>query len=481
MATKTFSTNAYQGRYLKLTLTQKLESIDWKLESIGGSSSYYSIYGCKVSIDSTVVYQKDHASYTTQTFPAATGSKSGTVYIGKKAKSVKVIFTGSVYNTDTSNTDYGGTFSFEATVKIPEIAEPEVTSITSTSAKAEWEFESLGYPEATTYGLRLYNSSKVVIKTAAGKMSNTFTGLSANTKYYVASYAENSAGSVSSFLVEFTTKSTGTSIKPTIGNFKIDLITTTSARCSFRVIDSGSSAVTESNIKLYNSNNTIIETVSGREAIFTDLRPCAFYYVEFLAKNNAGTTTSSKQTFQTKYLGPENTLSLTGHNDNSAVSYNALDSVLRFTWSNDSINWGNFIAAVGCRYTYILNGEYLGYRDSDTDLNYFSADFDPRGFCEISINAATDIIDTEGNPISVGWNDSLIIGVQNFTYLNNVTDPETAEKILSPMTFSNPIYFKRPKYVYKKVDSKKIYEPLLKTDGKFKKVKTYILSKVDSL
>lgn len=81
-------TSAYQGRYLKLTVIEESYSIAnntstvrWTLESLGGSSKYYTVYNCSVVVNGETVYNPGTVSYSTQKFPAAAGSTSGTKII----------------------------------------------------------------------------------------------------------------------------------------------------------------------------------------------------------------------------------------------------------------------------------------------------------------------------------------------------------------------------------------------------------------
>ena len=82
------STKSYEGRYLKLTVTQtkgtsdqNYSTINWKLESIGGSSTYYTIYNYGVWVDGVQRYDGTSGTKTiywdSKKFPAAKGSVSG--------------------------------------------------------------------------------------------------------------------------------------------------------------------------------------------------------------------------------------------------------------------------------------------------------------------------------------------------------------------------------------------------------------------
>ncbi len=79
-------TSSHEGRYLKLTVVEESYSIAnntstirWTIESIGGSSTYYSIYNYKVVVNG-VTRDGDGSlvGWSTYKFPAKKGSKTGT-------------------------------------------------------------------------------------------------------------------------------------------------------------------------------------------------------------------------------------------------------------------------------------------------------------------------------------------------------------------------------------------------------------------
>ena len=92
MATYTKSTNSFQGRYYKITLTQGshdedtgIVNVDWKFEVLGGSSNYYSAPATYVRaynpVDgtTTTIYSHNQTMYPgTTSFPVAKGSRTGT-------------------------------------------------------------------------------------------------------------------------------------------------------------------------------------------------------------------------------------------------------------------------------------------------------------------------------------------------------------------------------------------------------------------
>lgn len=116
-ATKSVQSDAYQGRYLKLTVTEESISVEnntstirWTIESIGGSSSYYTIYNCSVVLNGQTVANYGTKTWDSYQFPAKKGSESGTITIYHKtdgtADPVYFTLNGKVYNSGTeSHTD----------------------------------------------------------------------------------------------------------------------------------------------------------------------------------------------------------------------------------------------------------------------------------------------------------------------------------------------------------------------------------------
>jgi len=99
MASVSLSSNSYDGRYYKFTVTQSGTSttVSWKFEVLGGSDNYYTASPINCTINGHSVYSKDTITdYTTHAFPAAKGSKEGTYNIGSYG-SFKVVLSGRPY------------------------------------------------------------------------------------------------------------------------------------------------------------------------------------------------------------------------------------------------------------------------------------------------------------------------------------------------------------------------------------------------
>ena len=90
-----YTSNTYEGRYLRLDITETVNAssnsstLTWKLTSAGGSVNYYTIGTTTITINGTQVYYKAQTDWSTRTFPAATGSTSGTLTIKHNADGTK--------------------------------------------------------------------------------------------------------------------------------------------------------------------------------------------------------------------------------------------------------------------------------------------------------------------------------------------------------------------------------------------------------
>lgn len=105
------TSNAYEGRTLTLTCTQtpniagNYSTINWTLTSAGGSSLYYSVGPTTVTINGTVVRKISRTEYTSQKFPAAKGSVSGSLKVyhsDNGSKSITVSLITAIYTATTS-------------------------------------------------------------------------------------------------------------------------------------------------------------------------------------------------------------------------------------------------------------------------------------------------------------------------------------------------------------------------------------------
>lgn len=126
MASKTFYSNQYGPRQLRLELTQYQDipnnksRIHWKFISAGSdsSASLFLVYATTIKINGTQVYYKGDTPWDSYQFPAAEGSVEGDVWVTHNTDgslSVPVYFYTGVFASK-YKADYGGTFTLD---KIP--------------------------------------------------------------------------------------------------------------------------------------------------------------------------------------------------------------------------------------------------------------------------------------------------------------------------------------------------------------------------
>lgn len=91
------SSSTYDGRKMILTCTQtqnidkNTSTINWTLTTQGGGVNYYSTGPTTVTINGEEVYYKARTAYSSQTFPAAKGSKSGSLTVSHNSDGKKSI------------------------------------------------------------------------------------------------------------------------------------------------------------------------------------------------------------------------------------------------------------------------------------------------------------------------------------------------------------------------------------------------------
>ena len=186
----TFTSAAYDGRYLQLSISESVNVISnkstltWTLTSAGGASSYYTIDDTTVIINGTQVYYKARTAWDDRVFPAAKGSVSGTLDVPHNSngtKSVTVVFMTRVYVF--GSVDYGGTMTLTnidrtaptVSFSISNITANSFTISATSSATADlWDYSLDDGITATPFST-----------TAGTSASTTVTGLSPNTTYYV--------------------------------------------------------------------------------------------------------------------------------------------------------------------------------------------------------------------------------------------------------------------------------------------------------
>lgn len=102
----TLKTDAYQGRYMQVSLSQtkkiseNLSEVKYVISSIGGESNYYGTGPTTVTVGGVPIYHRERVNWDAKVFPAAKGSVEGTIKIEHEAegnKSVEVVISTAIY------------------------------------------------------------------------------------------------------------------------------------------------------------------------------------------------------------------------------------------------------------------------------------------------------------------------------------------------------------------------------------------------
>lgn len=281
----TFTSNSYEGRYLKLTITEEVNHVDnsskltWTLTSTGGSSSYYFVEATKVIINGTTVYSKGQTQWSDNVFPAAKGSKSGTINVPHESdgtKSITVKFSTRVYYGGAQ--EYGGTMKLTATDRTAPTVSHSVSSLStsgfkiSVSANANCDIFQYSVDGGSTY---------TTFSTTVGKSASvTLSSLSSKT-YSVRTRARKDKNE----LYGYSTKATVDIVPPTVthgvssitsSSFVISISASTTCDTFQYSIDGGTTYVTCS-------------TTAGTSAKVTvsDLSPNTSYSVRVRARKKS--------------------------------------------------------------------------------------------------------------------------------------------------------------------------------------------------
>lgn len=257
----TFKSNKYGGRQLRLEVWQDGGNCKWALYSEGGSSDFYSIYNLSISIAGKKVYNPGTVSWDEKVFPAAKGSKSGSVWIGNgaNAKTIYISFVGAVfYDRDTQN---GGNFTMGQYIYKPSLSNISISGVDDTSAYVSFSVTNNNgqAPYSPYIDLSLTNFGSVV-KSSASRGA-TFTGLDANRTYYVRGNDANDAGRSYTNVASFTTSYTnpGAPGKPILSYDQTEPIPKAKLTASWLAASAGSTAIAGYRIRLFKNGTEVME------------------------------------------------------------------------------------------------------------------------------------------------------------------------------------------------------------------------------
>ena len=315
----TFTSNNYEGRYLQLVISETINpkdntsTLNWTLSSIGGSVNYYSIAPTTATINGTTVYSKGATSWSTQVFPAAKGSTSGSITVAHNAdgtKSISVGFSTRVYYSAAS--EYGGTMTLTKIDRAAPTVSVSTSGITASSitVKATASTTCDRWDYSTNNG-----SSWVNFSTGSGtSASKTITGLAANTSYNIKVRARKSYNHVYGTSGTTTVKTLGGSVLSSVNTFTADnatakiTLSATVHNTSYThtlVIKNGSSTVlTLSGLSLSSGSNTITLTSSQRSTVLSAMANIksfkgTFELKTFSGSSQVGNSSSKTATVQT--------------------------------------------------------------------------------------------------------------------------------------------------------------------------------------
>lgn len=166
-------------------------TIKWTLSTHGSSDTYYSTGPTKVVINGTTVYSKDRVDWSSGSFPAIVGSKSGELTVSHKddgTKSIKVSFSTAIYTSTVST--YSDTWELDAIPRYATVKQ-SLNSKTETSIKIDWSSDSVidtikySTDNGSTWTSKNVTDGKSGTYTITKLSSDTTKNLSANTTYKV--------------------------------------------------------------------------------------------------------------------------------------------------------------------------------------------------------------------------------------------------------------------------------------------------------
>jgi hypothetical protein len=207
--------SSYQGRYLKLTVkeaevntAENYSDISYKLESIGGEHNYYDVYNWGVELNNEVIFPTQTTYWSSQTFPAAKGSREGTIRVYHKsdgtADPVSFKLKGKIYNS--GNEEHTGSISLTPIYRKPSYNSVSASSISEKSVRLTSDIDTKTL-SITGGGWDLSTDGGSTWTYYEGNPTDkTITGLNPGTQYWYRGYVTTAGGSANSNWNTFTTK-----------------------------------------------------------------------------------------------------------------------------------------------------------------------------------------------------------------------------------------------------------------------------------
>lgn len=242
-------------------------TLTWKLVVTGGNVNCYSTGPTTVKINGTTVYSKARTEYDEKVFPAATGSKSGTIDVAHNTdgtKSITVELSTAIYYGSWAVADYGGTMTLtkidrsapRVTYSTSNITANGFTISASSSVTADiWEYSTNGGSTYTKFSTTAGTSAKV-----------TLNNLSPNTSYSVKVRARKKSNHVYGYSTSASTKTLGGSVVTSASNCTIDAANVT---LNFKMTIYEASYYHKLNVK--NGSKTVFSVNLGQYAAGTSV------------------------------------------------------------------------------------------------------------------------------------------------------------------------------------------------------------------
>lgn len=212
----TWNSSSYDGRYMQLTVTEEVDvynnrsKLTWTLKTIGGAVNYYSTGPTTVTIAGEQVYNCDRKGWSTEAFPAAKGSKSGSLYVNHNSdgkKTISVSFSTAIYYSAVSS--YGGDMTLTNIDVTAPTVRHSVSNITSNSLKIT--VNSNVTADIWWYSLNGGTNWTQFSTTSATSREITVTGLTANTTYSVRAAARKKSNRKNGYSTAANAKTLGAS------------------------------------------------------------------------------------------------------------------------------------------------------------------------------------------------------------------------------------------------------------------------------
>lgn len=336
----TWKSNTYGGRYLQLTITESVNvaantsTLTWTLQSIGGTATYYTVDETTVTINGTQVYHKARTYWDAKVFPAAKGSKSGTITVAHGSdgkKSITVGFSTRVYVY--GSTDYGGSMTL---TNIDRTA-PTVTLTTSSITASGVTVKATASTTCDRFDYSIDGGSTWTnFSTTSGTTaSKAITGLTPNTTYSIKVRARKKTNQVYGSSAASSVKTLGGSVITSVSAFTADAATAkitmsvTVYNTSYThtlVIKNGSTTVlTITGLSLSNGSNTITLTAAQRSTVLAAMSALksftgTFTLTTYSGKTQIGTASSKTATVKTTSANSAPTFTAFTFEDSNATT-----------------------------------------------------------------------------------------------------------------------------------------------------------------